>query len=71
MLEKQFVHEMEVRGFRVDCPSGEDLVVLDSNNEQLARVNAFLPFKMNTMNTPSSIVTIVVEFSSTPYQNRF
>jgi hypothetical protein len=70
MLEEQFVKEIEKQDYNVDCQNGEDLIIL-KNNKEVARVNAFQPHKMNTLYTPADILKLIVEFSSTKFENRF
>lgn len=70
MLEKQFVKEIENRGYNVDCQNGEELIVL-KDNEEVARVSAFHPFKMDSIDSPLDILEIIVDFSSTKYEDRF
>jgi hypothetical protein len=70
MLESKFIEELKIRGFKVDCFNGEDLVVL-KEEEIVARVSAFEPLRMNTLETPEDILPIIVKFSSTPHEERF
>lgn len=70
MLEEQFLKSLNELDYKVDCQNGEDLIIL-KNEEEVARVSAFQPYKMNTTHCPLKLLELIVNFSSTKYENRF
>ncbi|OIK08471.1 hypothetical protein [Bacillus sp. MUM 13] len=69
MLEETFLGRLKELGNKVDCQNGEHLRVLNDNQE-VARVSAFQPYEMNTIDCPSEILELIIIFSTTKYEDR-